>query len=67
MRYSIAMGDEPKDANEINTVKGDKKKEEDAIQGASSGEVTHVGVGTGDKVAPQQVMLLYYFSFLSFI
>ena len=27
----------------------------DAVQGASSGEVTHVWVGTGAKVAPQQV------------
>ena len=35
--------------------KEDKKKEEDVIQGASSGEVTHVWVGTGAKVAPQQV------------
>ena len=46
---------EPKDANEAKAGKEDKKKEGDAIQGASSGEVTHVWVGTGAKVAPQQV------------
>ena len=33
----------------------EKKKGGDAIQGASSGEVTRVWVGTGAKVAPQQV------------
>ena len=38
-----------KDENE------DKKKGVNAIQGASSGEVTRVWVGTGAKVAPQQV------------
>ena len=43
---------EPTDANKA---KEDKKKGEDAIQGASSGEVTRVWVGTGAKVAPQQV------------
>ena len=46
---------EPKDANKAKDEKEDKKKEEDAIQGASSGEVTRVWVGTGAKVAPQQV------------
>ena len=35
--------------------KEDKKKEADALQGASPGEVTRVWVGTGAKVAPQQV------------
>ena len=44
---------EPTDANKLKA--GDKKKKEDAIQGASSGEVTRVWVGTGAKVAPQQV------------
>ena len=43
---------EPKDANKA---QDDKKKGGYAIQGASSGEVTHVWVGTGAKVAPQQV------------
>ena len=42
-----------KDANKAKKV--DKKKGGDAIQGASSGEVTRVWVGTGAKVAPQQV------------
>ena len=46
---------EPKDANEAKAEKEDKKEGGDAIQGASSGEVTHVWVGTGAKVAPQQV------------
>merc|ERR550519_1395070 len=45
---------EPKDASEDE--KEDKKKGGDAIQGASSGEVTRVWVGTGAKVAPQQVL-----------
>ena len=46
---------EPKDANKAKAEKEDKKKEADAIQGASSGEVTRVWVGTGAKVTPQQV------------
>ena len=46
---------EPKDANKAKAEKGDKKKGGEAIQGASSGEVTRVWVGTGAKVAPQQV------------
>ena len=46
---------EPTDANKTKAEKGDKKKGGDAIQGASSGEVTRVWVGTGAKVAPQQV------------
>ena len=46
---------EPKDANKAKAEKEDKKKEADAIRGASSGEVTRVWVGTGAKVAPQQV------------
>ena len=45
---------EQKDAKD-EKAKEDKKKEGDAIQGASSGEVTRVWVGTGAKVAPQQV------------
>ena len=43
---------EPKDAS---IAKEGKKKERDAIHGASSDEVTRVWVGTGAKVAPQQV------------
>ena len=46
---------EPTDANKAKDEKEDKKKGGDAIQGASSGEVTRVWVGTGAKVAPQQV------------
>ena len=47
---------EPKEANKVKEdEKEDKKKGGDAIQGASSGEVTRVWVGTGAKVAPQQV------------
>ena len=46
---------EPKDANKAQDEKEDKKKGANAIQGGSSGEVTHVWVGTGAKVAPQQV------------
>ena len=46
---------EPKEANKAKDEKEDKKKGGDAIQGASSGEVTRVWVGTGSKVAPQQV------------
>ena len=41
---------EPKDANEAKAGKEDEK------EGASSGEVTRVWVGTGAKVAPQQVI-----------
>ena len=40
---------EPKDANKT------EKEGVDGIQGAPSGEVTRVWVGTGAKVAPQQV------------
>ena len=43
---------EPKDAS---IAKQGKKKERDAIHGASSDEVTCVWVGTGAKVAPEQV------------
>ena len=43
----------PKD--EAKAEKEHKKIGGDAIQGASSGEVTRVWVGTGAKVAPQQV------------
>ena len=46
---------EPKDASKAKAEKEDKKKGGDAIQGVSSGEVTRVWVGTGAKVAPQQV------------
>ena len=44
-----------KDANKAKSEKEDKKKEGDAIQGVSYGEVTPVWVGIGAKVAPQQV------------
>ena len=44
---------EPKDTNEAE--KGDEKKGGNAIQGASSGEVALAWIGTGAKVAPQQV------------
>ena len=47
---------EPKDANKTKDEKDDKRKEADAIQGTFSGEVTRVWVGTGAKVAPQQVV-----------
>ena len=47
---------EPKDANKAETKKEDRKKGADAIQGASSCEVTRVWVGTGAMVAPQQVV-----------
>ena len=50
---------ETKDAKKAETEKEDKKKEEDAIQGVSS-EVTRVWVGTGAKVAPQQVVNYIY-------
>ena len=46
---------ELKDANVDKAKKVDKKEGGDAIQGASSGEVTRVWVGIGAKVAPQQV------------
>ena len=46
---------EPTEANKAKDEKEDKKKGGDAIQGASAGEVTRVWVGTGAKVAPQQV------------
>ena len=48
---------EPKEenANKAKAEKEDKKIGTNAIQGASSGEVTRVWVGTGAKVAPQQV------------
>ena len=45
----------PKDANKSKDEEEHKKKEVDATQGAPSGEVTHVWVGTGAKVAVQQV------------
>ena len=46
---------EPKDANKTKTGDRDKKKRTGPIQRASSGEMTPVWVGTGAKVAPQQV------------
>ena len=46
---------EPKEADKVKDEKEDKKKGANAIQGTSSGEVTRVWVGTGAKVAPQQV------------
>ena len=51
-----------KDANKAKKV--DKKKGGDAIKGASSGEVTRVWVGTGAKVAPQQVADYIYGGFV---
>merc|ERR1712218_615604 len=45
---------EPKDANKAQAEEEDKRKGAIAIQGASSGEVTRVWVGTGAKVTPQQ-------------
>ena len=47
---------EPKDVNKAKAEEEDKRKGANAIQGASSGEVTRVWVGTGAKVAPQQVV-----------
>ena len=46
---------EEEDSNKAKAGKEDKKIGMNAIQGASSGEVTRVWVGTGAKVAPQQV------------
>ena len=46
---------EPKEADKAKDDNGDKKKGADTIQGASSGEVSHVWVGSRVKVAPQQV------------
>ena len=43
------------EAEDANKAKEDKKKEGNTIQGASSGAVTRAWVGTGAKVAPQQV------------
>ena len=48
---------EPKDTHNAMAEKGDKKKEANVVQGASSGEVTRVWVGTGAKVAPKQVAI----------
>ena len=55
---------EPTDANKAKPEKGDKKKGGEAIQGASSGEVTRVWVGTGAKVAPQQVENYIHHTFI---
>ena len=55
---------EPKDGNEAKAKTVDKKEGGDAIQGASSGEVTRVWVGTGAKVAPQQVADYIYRGFV---
>ena len=46
---------EPKEADKAKDEKEDKKKGADATKGASSCEVTRVWVGTGAKVAPQEV------------
>ena len=46
---------EEEDSNKAKAGKEDKKIGMNATQGASSGEVTRVWVGTGAKVAPQQV------------
>ena len=56
---------EPTDANKAKAEKGDKKKGGEAIQGASSGEVTRVWVGTGAKVAPQQVANYIHMRYLN--
>ena len=56
---------EPTDANKVKPEKGDKKKGGEAIQGASSGEVTRVWVGTGAKVAPQQVAKYIHIRYLN--
>ena len=55
---------EPKDVNKAKAGKEDKKIGTNATQGASSGEVTRVWVGTGAKVAPQKVAfdLIYCFA-----
>ena len=47
---------EPKYDNKSKTEKEDKKKGANAIQGASSGEIISVWVGTGTKVTPQEVV-----------
>ena len=46
---------EPKDANKAEAEKGERKSDANQVQGASSGEVPRVWVGTGAQVAPQQV------------
>ena len=46
---------EPTEANKAKDEKEDKKKGGDAIQGASSGEITRAWLGSGAKVAPKQV------------
>ena len=48
---------EPMDANKANVRMEDKKKGADTTQGASSGEVMPVWIGTGVRVAPQQVAI----------
>ena len=48
---------EPMDANKANVRMEDKNKGADAIQGASFGEVMPVWIGTGVRVAPQQVAI----------
>ena len=47
---------ESKPANKAKAEKGDKKKDADAIRGAWLGQVSPVWVGTGEKVAPQEVV-----------
>ena len=54
---------EPTDANRRKAE--DEKKKVDAIQGASSGEVTRVWVGIGAKVAPQQVQNTFMIKYIN--
>ena len=45
---------EPTDAKKTKAEKKDKKKEGDAIKGASSCEITRIWIGTGSKVVPTE-------------
>ena len=54
---------EPTDANRRKAE--DEKKKVDAIQGASSGDIMRVWVGTGAKVAPQQVQYTFMIKYLN--
>ena len=55
MNCSCLICEPKEDANKAKDETDNKKKEADATQGANSVEVTRVWVGTGAKVAPQQV------------
>ena len=50
--------------DDAKTGKENQKEKTNAIQGASSGVVTHVWVGTGAKVAPQQVVNIMILVFM---